>query len=109
MLERLTLAAALDQFAKVIRFRRGQDAVEAQVEAHAGELEAVSQEQFCLQPCGFDTFPFKELRAFLDDLKDRHAASLKLPVKVHSQNSLPDRCREYNRDSALACDLITVL
>ena len=87
MLQRLALAATLDQFAECGQFRVGQRALEIQVEFHARKLEDVRQQQLCLQARRVHPALREKRRAFLNDLKHRHARSVGGRRKVQRENS----------------------
>jgi len=64
VLQRLALAPAFDEFAQRVRFRRGEHALEIQIQLHARQLEQMRQQQLGLQARRLDA-PFGEkFRAF---------------------------------------------
>ena len=73
MLQRLALAAAPDEFAKAVHFRRREHPLKLQVKPHARLLEKVRQQQFRLQPGRIYPLLAQELRAALNGFKNRHA------------------------------------
>ncbi len=76
VLKRFVLAAALDEFAQRVRFRRRERALEIQVQFHARQVQEMREQQFGLQARRFDAFFGQKLRTFLNRLEDGHAASL---------------------------------
>ena len=76
VLERFVLAAAFDEFAQRVRFRRCERALEIQIQFHARHFEEMREQQFGLQARRFDAFFGQKFRAFLNRFEDGHAASL---------------------------------
>ena len=74
MLQRLALAAPLDEFAKVINLRRREHPLKLEVQPHARLLEQVRQQQFRLQPGRINPLFDQELRAALNSFKNCHTA-----------------------------------
>lgn len=73
MLQRFALAAAPDEFAKGVHFRRRKHPLKLKVQPHARLLEQVRQQQFRLQPGRIYPLLAQELRAALNGFKNRHA------------------------------------
>ena len=76
MLKRLALAAAFDQFAQHVCFRRCERALEFQIQIHARHFKEMREQEFGLQARRFDALFGQKFRAFLNRFEDRHAASL---------------------------------
>ncbi len=72
VLERLALAAALDEFAERVQFGLGQLAFEVQVELHARELQDMRKQLLCLQAGRVHTLFGEEIGTFRDDFEDGH-------------------------------------
>ena len=75
VLERFAQAAAPDEFPQGIGFRRGQHAVEIEVQFHARQLEQMRQEQFRVQARRTHLFFAEKFRAFLDGFENGHAGA----------------------------------
>ena len=76
VLERFALAAAFDEFAQRVRFRRREHALEVQIQFHARQLEQMREQEFGLQSRRLDIFFAEKIRALLNRLKDGHAEIL---------------------------------
>src|ERR1700677_1587889 len=77
ILERFALAAPLDEGAQGVQFRRGQDALEIQIELHARHLKEMGQEQLDLQSRRGDALFRQKIGAALNDFQDGHRDELK--------------------------------
>ena len=76
MLKRFALGTALDEFAKAVHFRRGERALEIQIQLHARQLEQMREQELGLQARRPDAFLREEFRALLDRFENGHARSL---------------------------------
>ena len=76
MLQRFALSAAFDEFAQRVRFRRGEHALEIQIQVHAGQLEQMREQEFRLQARRINALFGEKFRALLNRFEDGHAASL---------------------------------
>ena len=74
MLQRLTLAAALDQVAQAVGLLGGELLFEVEIELEAGQLEQMAEEQFGMETRGFDSFFLKEIRALANHFENGHSA-----------------------------------
>src|ERR1035441_4734169 len=72
MLQRLALAAALDEFAKAVNLRRREHSLKLKVQLHARLPEQVRQQQLRLQPGRLYPLLGQEIRAALNGFKNRH-------------------------------------
>lgn len=77
VLEGFAEAAALDEFTKLAGFAGGENALEVEVQFHAGELQEMGEEQLGLQARGLDAFFGEEIGAFLDGFEDGHGSRLR--------------------------------
>ncbi len=73
VLQRLALAAAFDEFAQRIRFRRGERALEIQIQFHARQFEQMRQQEFGLQARRINALLGEKFRTFLNGFENRHA------------------------------------
>ena len=89
MLERFALATALDEFAKAVHFRRGECALEVQIQFHAWQLEQMCEQEFGLQARRLDAFFGEKFRALLDRFENRHAM-LHLSAGTHTVHNEPE-------------------
>ena len=76
VLQRFALAAAFDEFAQRVRFRRGEHALEIQIQLHARQLEQMREQEFGLQARRFNAFFGEKFRALLNRFENGHADSL---------------------------------
>ena len=76
MLERFALAAAFDEFAQRVRFRRREHTLEIEIQFHSRQLEQVREKKFYLQARRFDTFFAEKIRALLNRFKNGHVKNL---------------------------------
>ena len=91
MLQRLTRAATLDQFAQSVHFGRRKFPAKLQIKLHAWEPEQMSEEQFDIQALRFDT-PFgQEVGAALYNFKNGHAYTISLNPRLQSS-----KCRLHS-------------
>ena len=66
-------SAAFDEFAQRVRFRRGEHALEIQIQFHARQLEQMREQEFGLQARRLDALLGEKFRALLNGFKNRHA------------------------------------
>lgn len=76
MLERFSIAPALDEFPQFFEFSFGENALEVQIQFHAWHLQEMREQQLNLQSRRFDSFLREKFRAALDDFEDGHGARL---------------------------------
>jgi len=73
MLQRFARAAAFDQLAQGVGFRRRHRAFKIQIQLQARHFQQMRQQHFSLQPGRFDAFFAEKFRAFLNRFQDGHA------------------------------------
>lgn len=78
MLEGDALAAALNSKADGVEQIRGQDLLELEIDLEAWDAEDVGENEFDLEPRGFDAAGFQESGTALDHLDDAHVGQLSL-------------------------------
>ena len=82
MLEGFAVAAAADEFAQVIDFFGGEDALELEVELHARELEDVRQQQLGLEAGRVNALFRQEFGAALNGFKNGHGRKIRAKIEV---------------------------
>jgi hypothetical protein len=72
VLQRFAPAAADQEFAEGVLLFSGKNALEIQVQFHAGSLEDMREQQFGVQARGFNAFFGEKINPMLDGLQDGH-------------------------------------
>jgi hypothetical protein len=81
VLERFASATALNQVPDGLQVRRGEDAIELQVEMQARNGESVCQQPLYLQPGRIHSFARQEFCAALDHFEHRHGYGLEFAFR----------------------------